>query len=161
MIKLGGKVFEGPTVLAGVRQGCPLSMLLFAIAIEPLLRLIEALIGNDGAAGAFADDIGIVIGSLRLYLPLLHVLFTRFAKASGLHLNRDKSIIVPLWDSRSSPAEAKCIVNGVVPGWNDFKCQLHAEYLGFILGPESVPRMWGSVLRKASDVVVKWRNLHV
>ena len=34
LIKLAGKTYKGPTVLAGVKQGCPLSMVLFALCIE-------------------------------------------------------------------------------------------------------------------------------
>ena len=55
-ILLGNGETESIPILAGVRQGCPISGLLFNITIDPILRAIQ---GNSGEHNilAYADDI--------------------------------------------------------------------------------------------------------
>ena len=60
LIKIGGQLFVGPAILVGIKQGCPLSMVIFCMCLEPFLRTLEAIIGEDAIMGAFADDIGLV-----------------------------------------------------------------------------------------------------
>jgi len=159
LIKLDGRVFDGPSILAGVRQGCPLSMLLFAIAVWPLLICLEHLKGNDDAIGGFADDIGAVFRELREKLPALFELFLRFARASCLDLNLAKCVCVPLSSENDVIARFKAMFDDVVPGWSGFTISSSAEYLGFILGPGAVGVQWTKVLKKASDTVCKWQSL--
>ena len=52
-IKMFGRFFVGPVFRSGVKQGDPLSMLLFAIAIEPLIRVLESLVDLDEFVGAW------------------------------------------------------------------------------------------------------------
>jgi len=84
VIKLSGKLYNGPQILAGVRQGCPLSMILFAICIEPLLRMLEKAISPGDVVGSFADDIAAVLQNMQTTLPRLLVIFKIFGLASGL-----------------------------------------------------------------------------
>ena len=76
----------------GVRQGCPMSALMFNLAIEPLIQTIERSKLTKSSQNikliAFADDISICmklhsIGSLTLIL-------NRFAKISGLTVSTGK-----------------------------------------------------------------------
>jgi len=55
-------------IQCGVRQGCPLSMLLFALCLTPLLRLLDRTLtgiriarGTRTAAVAYADDITLFV----------------------------------------------------------------------------------------------------
>ena len=41
IIKLSGWPFDGPTIFIGIKQCCPSSMVLFAIALEPFFRHLE------------------------------------------------------------------------------------------------------------------------
>ena len=49
----------------GVKQGCPISGTLFALAIDPVLRWVaSALLRQLGVPGAFADDLGVGAGDV-------------------------------------------------------------------------------------------------
>ena len=163
LIKIAGTKFDGPTILAGVRQGCPLSMLLFALAIWPLLIMLERTVDANGDVGCFADDVAVVVSSLRNSLLKLYELFHQFELASGLALNLDKNVIIPLWESpgNCNLIEASACVRAHVPQWSKFKVQLHTEFQGFVIGPGATNIMWNSILRKAADTAIRWRNLHL
>ena len=79
----------------GMRQGCPLSGLLFAICVDVLIRRISAQAGPEGCIRAFADDIASIIPELR-HLPKYRNAFNGFAKISGLALKLKKCVIIPL-----------------------------------------------------------------
>ena len=57
----GGK-YKGFTVTRGVRQGCPLSPVMFVLVVDIMLRALQRDAGL--CARAFADDIGAVTGDL-------------------------------------------------------------------------------------------------
>jgi len=161
VIRLEGKLFDGPTIFAGVRQGCPLSMILFAIVVEPLLRLLEKIAESGDEIGCFADDIGLVFRNIRAKLAKLAELFKRFKKASGLDLNTGKCVAIPLENSPDACTNLAGIISEIVPEWRNFKVALNAEYLGFQIGPNSTNLQWNKVIAKASDTVLRWQALHL
>ena len=135
-------------------------MIIFALCLEPLLRLLEVYLSSGDVVGAFADDIGFVIQHLRCTLPKIRLIFEMFGKASGLDLNISKCIVVPLGDNDQVCEQFKEMLATVAPKWAEFKVQGWAEYLGFMLGPDSVDKQWSSVIRKAYDTTRRWANLH-
>lgn len=85
-------------VKSSVRQGCPMSPLLFALYLEPLCKIImadENIQGVNLGTGptkilAYADDVAIVCSSKReLELAVKHL--SDFSNASGAVMNMSKS----------------------------------------------------------------------
>ena len=92
-----GKRYEGFSMEAGVRQGCPISPLLFAASVDILLRILNKRI-QGCTIKAFADDIGAVLQDWERDSPIAEEVFNTFAEMSGLELNMKKTACIPLWD---------------------------------------------------------------
>src|SRR6185295_7540263 len=96
-----GRLSEPIRVERGVRQGDPLSPLLYVLAFNPLiLKLQEEIQGIKlrnqlFKAVAYADDLTIGIGSSTDWSKIL-TLLKKYEKATNAKINQDKSIIIPL-----------------------------------------------------------------
>ena len=83
-------------ILRGVKQGCPLSPLLFVICYDVLLRRLAELDGVDPFA--CADDLALAAANLlALWEPMR--LVDRFRLASGLGINKGKTSILSARES--------------------------------------------------------------
>ena len=85
---MGGSVYDGFAMTSGVREGCPLSPLLFVLVVDILLRtLLDSTPKDTTCIRAFADDVGMVIADACTRLPIVLEVFDHFACVSGLRLN--------------------------------------------------------------------------
>ena len=80
----------------GLRQGCPSSMLLFSLGLDPILRwLVAKILHPDDALRGYADDLGFSLRQLAYSLPRLDRAFLIISATSGLTLKLRKCAIVP------------------------------------------------------------------
>ena len=77
---------------AGVRQGCPLSPLVYATVAEVMLDKIEQQC-SDTLAICYADDTALVVSNCWEVAPTLEKLFGEFTHISGLQLNLRKCVL--------------------------------------------------------------------
>lgn len=102
LVKVGGSLTPPFPFEKGIRQGCPLSGLLYSIAIEPLLHTLRNRLGESGlhtpcspsekpvVVSAYADDITIFITRDRDFGTVEGV-YKLYSQASAARLNLAKS----------------------------------------------------------------------
>jgi hypothetical protein len=100
-VRAGGELGEPFASHVGVKQGCPLSPLLFGLFMDRLEPWLEAQCPTEGAALAgqlvrallYADDVALVATSPGGLQSLLNAL-DRFCQDNGMVVNRKKSQVV-------------------------------------------------------------------
>ena len=146
----GGGLYDGFQMDCGIRQGCPLSPLLFAAAVDVLLKIIIKRIPKS-TSRAFADDIGAIFECWHEARPIAEDIFNQFAAMSGLELNIAKTVCIPLWEG-SPEGEVRRALQASDSSWKDVCVADHGAYLGFNVGPGRVSH---SSWSKANDKFYK------
>ena len=113
-------------ILRGVKQGCPLSPILFIIAYDPLLHRLSSIPGAK--VWAFADDAAISHSSLTDMARVTEEI-DAFSSISGFGINRDKSFV--LHTLPTSPADQTALD---AFGWEGLSFTTRGVYLGVLIG---------------------------
>lgn len=103
-IKTNGMDSDYFPLFRGTRQGCPMSPLLFALAIEPLaisFRSNKHIIGItrnniEQRVSLYADDLLLYISKPDISIPTVLSILEHFGRISGYKLNYTKSELFPL-----------------------------------------------------------------
>ena len=102
VVQVNGRRSRVFAVERSVRQGCPLSPLLYVLALEPLLRRLRDMTTNPALRGvpfagpltarvsAFADDITVFV-SRRLDIKAVKKAVSEYERIAGAKVNFDKS----------------------------------------------------------------------
>jgi hypothetical protein len=160
VINVGGQTFDSIEVHSGVRQGCPLSALLFALIADVLLREISASLGEGETVRSFADDTAAVVRDYAKSIPALAKLFEEFEQISALALNIKKTVLIPLWPI-TSEANVQLLVREICPAWRNISICLRGKYLGFIIGPGATTSSWDKPLDKFEKRSLTWSSLNL
>ena len=152
-ISVGGGRWPGFDMQSGIRQGCPLSPLIFATVMDLLLRILPLRI-EGVVVRAFADDIGIVLQDAPKQLPILQQALHEFGLLSGMEVNLPKTVGIPLWEEPLSDASAR--VAAACPAWRQLPLRRSATYLGCVIGPEKTSSIWDTACQRFQERVAGW-----
>ena len=128
----------------GVKQGCPLSPLLFILCFDPLLYFLKHL--PDINCYAFADDLAVTSSSIPSIFPVLSCINT-FSVVSGLGINKDKSFVLS-----TSPPSRDVVHKAQLKSspWPDLSLRDKGTHLGIVLGREvTLKDIWEVPLTRA------------
>ncbi|KAJ4449788.1 hypothetical protein ANN_01192 [Periplaneta americana] len=101
-IQINGYFTKPIPIQKSVRQGCPLSMILFTLCLEPLIRMIDrhlTLMPNPlgiPTVQAYADDISVICRNESQLGNLVDILIL-YCNATNARVNYKKSALLPPW----------------------------------------------------------------
>lgn len=154
-VKVNGILTDRFRVERSVRQGCPLSALLYAISIEPLasqikedhkVKGINLPYGGRCVINHYADDTTITVrdgDSVKRVLELVAI----YGRASGAKINKDKSVL--MYIGTVERVEVGLSVE-----------ERYIKVLGVYLGVESKEATdvtWSGVINKIRTVCGRWK----
>lgn len=154
-VKVNGVLTDRFGLGRSIRQGCPLSALLYAISVEPLALLIkkdirvqgiELQAGGTHTINQYADDTTITVrdgNSVKRVLELIDV----YGKASGAKINKEKSEIMYIGEVERE---------GVGLRVEDRYIKVLGVYLG-VETKEATEATWAGVINKIRTICGRWK----
>jgi hypothetical protein len=158
-----GREFFAYYILSGVIQGCPLSGMLFAMAVDPFLRkmLVETETPLAAVVRACADDVGAALSGIEA-LVILKPTFDDARRFAGLTLKPRKCVLVPtaqLLNTELASQIKQWLVTHI-PEWRDFCVKPVSTYLGFVMGPASNASQFDAPIKKWKSRSAAIANRH-
>ena len=156
-IHINGATHAGFTITSGIKQGCPASGSMFALALHPFLKYLASHLPPPRTVTlAFADDIAIVPTDLLQALVRLVKCLATLASATNLHLNASKTTIVPL---RHTTTQVRAFILDNIPSLLNSKLADFGKYLGVCVGPAARCHQWDTALPKYTTRYLQTRSL--
>jgi len=164
-VLINGSPFGFFSSSRGLRQGDPLSPLLFVFVMEALSRMISAAVRGGLLEGfkigdtdfshlLFADDTLIFCSAHSSQLRNLRSLFLLFEAISGLKVNLAKSNLIPV----GHVDQAKRLADILGCGF----ATLPVKYLGLPLGASyKSTHIWDGVVEKIEHRLASWKMLYL
>lgn len=146
----------------GVRQGDPLSPMLFLLAMEPLYRLFKkaqewGLLGplrpgcDTFRVSLYVDDAAVFLRPNKQELQVFHCILNIFGQASGLITNLEKTEYYPI---QSQTTNLQFMVDAQ-HSISQFPC----KYLGLPLHTRKPTRAsWDLLIQKVGDRLPEWKR---
>ena len=152
---MGGR-FSGFAIQSGIRQGCPLSPLIFALFSDLFLRRLQR---EDPVCllRAWADDLALITDSAVTSLPQLERFFHELHLTTGLKLNISKTYLLPLVPS--PPEDFRPLIFAHAPSWAGIQLTAAARYLGVYVGPQKGDLAWKGPVAKFQQRAQLWGRL--
>ena len=155
MVEVNGVRSEPFILTRSIRQGCPLSPMLYILALEPFLRRLKAnpvlrgltLPGASEVARytAYADDVSVLVTS-SAEVEEVSKEIGRYEAVTGAKINREKSVGLRLGSWKG------CVLPGPFI-WKDGPCKI----LGVCFGPDlQLEKNWSEVLDKVVAATELW-----
>ena len=130
----------------GVKQGCPLSPILFALCYDPLLHALNSIDNNTNCA--FADDLAISSPSLSSIIASMPII-DDFKAISGLGINVDKTHIITACPITANDRHS---LTSAPNTWSDVTFSNESTYLGIRMGRRvTTADIYASPLKKLRD----------
>lgn len=143
---------------SGVKQGCPLSMTLFALALDPIIRLMASHISpHNGIVCGYCDDLCVATQNLIDTLRHTTGIFTIIQHACNLLLNPHKTQILCL--TQQGKQRLLHHIHKHLPQLRDATFTDAIIYLGMLIGPGAHTKQFLKPLSKFHTSVSHVRSL--
>ncbi len=161
LLKVGGGLSCPVQVQRGIRQGCPISGLLYSLAIEPLLSRLRSRLSGLMFPGlsqrpslvisAYADDISVFIRDQRDVALLVDSLkLYEWASSARVNWEKSEGLLVGQWADRQTPQLPGNL------GWG----RQGMKVLGVFLGTEEFQRKnWEGTMERVCARLSRWKWL--
>jgi hypothetical protein len=152
-VQINGHLYGPIPIRRGVRQGCPLSMALFTMCLQPFItmlrhRLPGVRIGrsfNPVSAVAYADDVTAFLTTMADF-HIVQDTIQQFERASGARLNPRKSRLLPIgrWPAPNNllgiPSQHRVKILGV-HFWSTLRQTVSASWTQLVAQVKNKQRM--------------------
>ncbi len=129
---------------SGIRQGCPLSPLLFVTVIDSFFRRLAKEV-TDVVVRMFADDTGMVIPNVRRQIRTLERLFEELRIAANPRRNLSMNNQSLQEQLRQEAGD-----------WQRMQLKSSGKYLSFVVGPGAADKVWAGPWAKLQAAARDW-----